>query len=199
MAVAALVAYVVYLVLAFGMRSVQQYRRTGDIGFRGVSGRPGSLEWWGGVLFVLAVLFGLAAPILQLAGVLSPLLDNAVVHVVGAVLAVAGIAGTLAAQQSMGASWRIGVDRAETTALVTTGAFGFARNPIFTAMIAAGAGIGALAPNPLAVGAVVALVAAIEIQVRAVEEPYLLASHGSAYRDYATHVGRFLPGLGRLA
>jgi len=34
--------------------------------------------------------------------------------------------------------------------------------------------------------------------VRAVEEPYLLDTHGDAYRGYATRVGRFLPGVGRL-
>ena len=40
---------------------------------------------------------------------------------------------------------------------------------------------------------------ALEIQVRLVEEPYLLRQHGDAYRNYAARVGRFVPGLGRLA
>jgi hypothetical protein len=38
----------------------------------------------------------------------------------------------------------------------------------------------------------------IEIQVRLVEEPYLHGVHGAAYTDYASGVGRFLPGIGRL-
>ncbi len=38
----------------------------------------------------------------------------------------------------------------------------------------------------------------IEAPVRAVEEPYLMRSHGEAYADYAASVGRFLPGLGQL-
>jgi protein-S-isoprenylcysteine O-methyltransferase Ste14 len=46
---------------------------------------------------------------------------------------------------------------------------------------------------------VAALVLALEIQVRLVEEPHLLRAHGSAYGEYASRVGRFVPGLGRLA
>ncbi|AIG80398.1 Putative membrane protein [Amycolatopsis japonica] len=110
MAAVALLVYLTYLGLAFGMRSWQQYRCTGDVGFRGVSGRPGSLEWWGGALFAVAVVLGLVAPALQLASVVGPwaVLDAAGVHVLGLLLTLAGVVGTLAAQQSMGTSWRIG-------------------------------------------------------------------------------------------
>lgn len=40
--------------------------------------------------------------------------------------------------------------------------------------------------------------AGIQMQVRAVEEPHLLATHGQAYAHYAARVGRFLPWIGRL-
>jgi protein-S-isoprenylcysteine O-methyltransferase Ste14 len=46
--------------------------------------------------------------------------------------------------------------------------------------------------------AVAVLLVSIQVQVRAVEEPYLLRVHGPAYADYAARVGRFLPGVGRL-
>jgi protein-S-isoprenylcysteine O-methyltransferase Ste14 len=46
-------------------------------------------------------------------------------------------------------------------------------------------------------GAVV-VAAALELQVRYVEEPYLLRAHGDAYRAYASRVGRFVPGVGLL-
>ncbi|UUV28685.1 isoprenylcysteine carboxylmethyltransferase family protein [Amycolatopsis roodepoortensis] len=200
MAAIALGLSLLYLLAAFGLRTLQHYRSTGETGFRGVSGRPGSLEWWGGALFVVALLLGLLAPILQLIGVLAPIpvLDTLPPRIAGLVLAGAGIVGTLAAQHSMGTSWRIGVDRAEVTGLVTTGAFAFARNPIFTAMIATALGLALLAPNLVALAGVVCLITAIEIQVRAVEEPYLLISQGQEYRDYAARTGRFLPTLGRL-
>jgi SAM-dependent methyltransferase len=40
---------------------------------------------------------------------------------------------------------------------------------------------------------------ALEVQVRLVEEPYLLRTHGRAYAEYGARTGRFVPGLGRLA
>ncbi|SDN31956.1 Protein-S-isoprenylcysteine O-methyltransferase Ste14 [Lentzea albidocapillata subsp. violacea] len=189
---------VVYLALAFGWRSWAQWRATGSTGFRGIRGRVGSVEWWGGALFALSLVLGLVAPALQLADVMSPVhaLDGRVGHVAGVVLSVGGIAATLAAQRVMGASWRIGVDPAESTALVTDGLFAHVRNPVFTAMIMTGAGLTALAPNVIALIALVALVVAVEIQVRVVEEPYLLRTHGQAYATYASRAGRFLPGVG---
>lgn len=200
MAVLALGLYAVYLALAFGWQSWAQWRATGSTGFRGIHGRVGSLEWLGGALFVFSLVLGIAAPALQLVGVLTPItvLDGRLGHVLGAVFAVGGIIATLVAQRAMGASWRIGVDQAESTALVTNGLFAYVRNPIFTAMIATGAGLAVLAPNVLAVVAFVALVAAIEIQVRVVEEPYLLRTHGEGYSEYTSRSGRFVPGLGRL-
>ena len=60
------------------------------------------------------------------------------------------------------------------------------------------AGLAALTPNLLALAGVAALLAALELQVRRVEEPYLLRTHGARYRRYAARTGRFLPGIGRL-
>src|SRR5690606_42135630 len=95
-------------------------------------------------------------------------------------------------------SWRIGVEQTEVTDLVVNGAYAWVRNPVFTAVIATGAGLALMTPNPVALTALVALVIAIEIQVRAVEEPYLLRTHGQRYRDYAARTGRFVPRIGRL-
>jgi protein-S-isoprenylcysteine O-methyltransferase Ste14 len=100
---------------------------------------------------------------------------------------------------AMGESWRIGVGEGERTALVTTGPFAVVRNPIFAAMLPASLGLALLVPNIAALVGFGALVLALQIQVRLVEEPYLLRQHGEAYRDYAARVGRFVPGLGRLA
>lgn len=43
-----------------------------------------------------------------------------------------------------------------------------------------------------------AVFVALELQVRVVEEPYLLRTQGPEYASYALRVGRFLPGAGRL-
>jgi protein-S-isoprenylcysteine O-methyltransferase Ste14 len=111
---------------------------------------------------------------------------------------VTGVAGTFADQFAMRASWRIGVDAGERTAVVTTGAFGWARNPIFTAVIATALGVTAMAPTVLGAAGCMVLVAGVEAQVRLVEEPHLRAAHGTAYRAYARSVGRFVPLVGRL-
>jgi protein-S-isoprenylcysteine O-methyltransferase Ste14 len=109
-----------------------------------------------------------------------------------------GIAATVYAQLEMGDSWRIGVDEQETTTLVHTGVFGRVRNPIYTAMFTFGLGIALVTPNLVACVGFVLLVSTIELQVRSVEEPHLLRTHGAAFRAYAAGVGRFIPGIGLI-
>jgi protein-S-isoprenylcysteine O-methyltransferase Ste14 len=109
------------------------------------------------------------------------------------------MASTLWAQLAMGDSWRIGVDERERTALVASGPFRLVRNPIYTSMLLGLGGVALLTPNWPAAVAVVALVAALELQVRLVEEPHLLRVHAETYRRYAAETGRFLPGIGRIS
>lgn len=200
MAIAALALYAAWAMLAFGWRSAVQQRRTGDSGFRGISGAPGSIEWSAGMLFVLAIGAGIAAPLVALAGALEPVgaLDHRWVAVLGVVVAGLGIVGTVAAQIGMGDSWRVGVDAGERTRLVSDGPFAWARNPIFTMMLVTAAGLMLMVPNLIALGGLAGLVVGIELQVRFIEEPYLSRVHGADYDGYAARVGRFLPGVGRL-
>lgn len=125
MATVALACYLLFGVLAFGWRTFVQLRRTGDTGWRGLSGRPGSAEWWGGVLFASAIALGFAATALALTETVEPIaaLNGAVAHVLGLVLFAAGLGGTLGAQLAMGVAWRIGVDERERTELVIGGPF----------------------------------------------------------------------------
>lgn len=196
----ALALYGVWFALAFGVRSWLQWRRTGSTGFRGVSGRPGSPEWLAGVGFVVALAAGAAAPVLEMTGAVEPFgpLNAGWVGALGAAAAVAGIAGTWVAQVSMGDAWRVGVDPAEDTELVSTGAFGVVRNPIFSMMLVTAVGLTLLVPDVVAVCGLVALIVALELQVRIVEEPHLAAMHGRRYREYAAGAGRFVPGIGRV-
>lgn len=192
----AIALYVVYLLVAFVVRTLIQVRRTGDSGWRGLSGRVGSAEWWAGVLFGVALLVGMAAPIAGAFGLDAVRwVDRPVINIAGVGLAVAGIALTLAAQLRMGSDWRIGVDATEQTNLVTDGLFAFVRNPIFTAMSLTGLGLTLMVPNAVAVAGFVALFVALQLQVRVVEEPYLRRIHGVAYARYEATVGRFVPGL----
>jgi protein-S-isoprenylcysteine O-methyltransferase Ste14 len=198
MATVALALYIAFGLLALGWRCWMQWRRTGSTGFQRISRGVSLLGLVGGVGFIVAMMGGLVAPLLQLFGVVSPLhiLDHRWVNVAGFALAVCGLAATLYTQLDMGDSWRIGVDTSETTTLVRTGTFRLVRNPIFAAMVVFTLGETLLAPNPVAIAVFAIFLAAVEVSVRTVEEPYLLDIHGDDYRDYTGSVGRFVPRIG---
>lgn len=200
MAVVALVLFGISLTLTFGVRIVLQVRRTGSTGVAGFAGDATPLERFAGVLFVAGLVAGAAAPVLALLDVLEPIpaLDGGAGHAIGIVLACGGLVLTFGAQLAMGDAWRIGVDPEERTELVTDGPFGLVRNPIYSAMIPTVLGLALMVPNVLAVAAFVSLVTALELQVRLVEEPYLLKVHGAEYASYAAQVGRFVPGVGLI-
>lgn len=200
MAVTALILFGVIGLLAGPLRIWLQYRRTGDTGVRQFSIPTGSTQWWGHWTMNLGVLLTwVVAPIAELAG-LGPLpgFEHPIVQILGIALAGVGIVGTLIAQLQMGASWRIAVDETERTALFTGGVFRMVRNPIFTGVVTALLGLTLMVPNLIAVVGLAAAVIGIQIQVRLVEEPYLRGLHGAAYDDYASRVGRFVPGIGRI-
>ncbi len=196
-ALVALLLEVVFFGLAFGWRSWVQWRRTGSTGFIRPRRGAGAAELVGSSGFVVALALLVAAPVADLADMARiELLDTTWAAAAGVALGICGVALTLVAQFAMGDSWRIGVDPATRTDLVTTGVFRSVRNPIFTAMIVATVGLVLLVPNPVSAAALLALIAALEVQVRLVEEPYLRTVHGPAYEAYLTSAGRFVPGVG---
>jgi protein-S-isoprenylcysteine O-methyltransferase Ste14 len=194
----ALILLVAWIGIITGLPSYLSLRRTGTI-HTVARGRRGSAPWWARVISSLGIVFAVAAPVAGLAG-LQPIapLDRDVVHLVGVVLVIVGIAITLTAQLAMGASWRGDVDPEARTELVTTGPFRLVRNPIFTGAATTALGLALMVPNVLAVAMLVCFAAAWEIQVRLVEEPYLRRVHGDAYERYGARTGRFVPGIGRL-
>ena len=196
-ATVALLLEVVFFALAFGWRSWVQWRRTGPTGFIRPRRGASTAELVGSSGFVPALVLLVAAPLADLAGMARiEVLDTAWAAAAGIALGVGGVALTLVAQLAMGDSWRIGVDLSTRTDLVTDGVFGSVRNPIFTAMVVATVGLVLLVPNPVSAAALLVLVAALEVQVRLVEEPYLRTIHGPAYDTYLTSAGRFVPGVG---
>jgi protein-S-isoprenylcysteine O-methyltransferase Ste14 len=196
----ALVLWAVFGLLGFIGRAAIQRVRTGSWGIHGISGSTGSAEWLGGVLFLAALGLTLAGPALESAGAIGSIeaLDGEGAHIVGIALFTVGLVATLGAQLAMGESWRVGVDESERTGLVTDGPFAIVRNPIYAGMLPAIAGLVLVAPSAPAVAGWIGLLLALELQVRAVEEPHLLRVHGDAYGRYAARVGRFVPGVGRL-
>jgi protein-S-isoprenylcysteine O-methyltransferase Ste14 len=196
----AIAMLVVFGGLAFFVRVAIQLRRTGSTGLIGLRAGAGPLEWLSGILFIAGMAMGVASAVLVLNDSLEPFdaLDVDGVHAIGIALAAAGGLAVFAAQLGMGESWRIGVSEDQGTDLVTGGWFSICRNPIYTAMIVGWFGLALMVPTWLGFGAVLVIALGLELQVRAVEEPYLLRTHGDEYRRYASGVGRFVPGVGRL-
>ena len=191
---------ILWFVSLFVFRTAIQWGKTGSTGLKGFRGHVGSLPWIAGVSVSLGLFLAMAAPVAALfhwpGGVL--LASRAPLHVVGALCVVVGTLAALVAQLSMGDSWRVGVDATETTELVRTGPFAWMRNPIFSFMGLSVFGLVLLVPNLLSCLAAALTLVGVQLQVRAVEEPYLKSTHGADYQDYASRVGRFLPGVGRV-
>jgi protein-S-isoprenylcysteine O-methyltransferase Ste14 len=61
-----------------------------------------------------------------------------------------------------------------------------------------GVGLTLLVPNAIALAGLAMIITGSQLQVRLIEEPYLHRIHGASYHKYASRVGRFVPGIGRL-
>jgi protein-S-isoprenylcysteine O-methyltransferase Ste14 len=191
---------VVFVVLTLFVRVAIQLRRTGSTGLIGLRKGAGALDWLSGILFIGGMAMAVVSLNLVLNDDLDPIdaLDVDGLHPVGIVLAALGGLAVFGAQLGMGENWRIGVSDQQHTDLVTGGWFSVCRNPIYAAMVVGWSGFALMVPTWLSLAAVVVIAIALELQVRVVEEPYLVRTHGNEYRAYALRVGRFVPGVGRL-
>ena len=197
MAIVALFLIVIWLGLVAGARSVLHARRTGRI----PSPPPidgNAARRWARLISAVGTILVLAAPVAELLGLPAfAAIDSPLTRWAGVGLAITGICAAWMAQSAMGDSWLPDADPSVATMLVTGGPFAIVRNPILSATVATVIGLALVVPNILAVLAVPAVVAGLELQVRLVEEPHLERVHGDAYRAYQRRVGRFLPGIGR--
>jgi protein-S-isoprenylcysteine O-methyltransferase Ste14 len=186
---------IIWFLTAFALRIGIHVHRHDDTGIRANAGPPFSLGWWARLLFTASTVVVATGPALAAGDLVQPVpvLDRGVIGWAGLILAATGMALTFWAQLAMGASWRIGVDPSERTALVTTGPFAVVRNPIFTTMALTGLGLTLMSPTVVGLSGLLGLIASLEVQVRAVEEPYLKKVHDAAYTTYAAQTGRFLP------
>ena len=198
MAILDLFLVAAWLGLVVAVPSAVHYRRTGQPPIRR-AGRPGGPARWVGVFTIVGIALAVASPVAELAGLpLFAPLDRSPTRWIGVALVVGGVIATLAAQAAMGESWRGDVDPDVRTPLVTSGPFRLVRNPILTSGAVVQVGLALVVPNVVSAAMLISFFAAIEMQVRLVEEPYLMRVHGTAYREYAARTGRFIPGIGRL-
>ncbi len=124
------------------------------------------------------------------------MLAQPVVWAAGVGLTLLGLLVAWLAQAQMGASWRFGVDHADTPPLVTSGIFAVSRNPIYLSIMLAAIGVFLLLGDALTLVLLVLAVSQLTVLVR-LEEAFLRTVHGAAYADYTSRVGRFLTLIGR--
>jgi protein-S-isoprenylcysteine O-methyltransferase Ste14 len=126
----------------------------------------------------------------------AKLVDSWPAKVLGAVLVSAAPVLYAAALRSLGASWRIGIDRIHPGPLMTGGLFAWSRNPIYAAfdLVPIGAFLihGRFVFLVLA-AALVALIHAVVLR----EERFLDVQYGQAFRAYCQRVGRYASWLPR--
>lgn len=151
---------------------------------------------YGSLLFLLVVPFAVTG---EVAKWTWPLADGARAWLlgVGMPLSMAGLALLLAAQVQMGSSWRLNIDREDPGPLLQHGLFRFCRNPVYlgVGIMVLGVAVGLL--SGLSLLMLGCLWTTLALQVRE-EEAFLAEYFGEQYLSYASRVGRFLPGLGRL-
>ncbi len=193
---AALALLILFFVVIVGVRVAVQTKRTGEHGLRPTKLQEPRIKLFADAFWLVVTLCFSGAVVLAWRGTLAPLVEPAPL-VVGIGVAGAGLALAFVAQLAMGDAWRIGLDAAERTTLVTSGPFGIVRNPIYSSVLLFLTGLALLVPNALMLAALPLAIVGVQLQVRLVEEPHLRVVHGDAYREYARRVGRLLPLIGR--
>ncbi len=180
MAAVALALYLLGLVVLFGVRCWVHHRRTGSSGFKGISGAPGSVEWWGGVLLVAAVMLD-RRRCSRLAT--DHRAGRSGCRVRGHRRCSVGHGGIVAHRGRRGgadrAGHRRGVRLGSQPDLLRHGRlpdWGRGDGPV-----ACQRGVGCRAHRGCAGSG------------PRVEEPYLYRTHGDAYRTYCARTGRFVP------
>jgi len=138
-----------------------------------------------------AVLLGVALDWLMPAYVLTALLTRNERIVIGVLLGAAGIALGLSGR---GTFVRLGTNvnpYKPSDVLVTTGIFGYVRNPMYVGLAFLVAGIGVALASDWTLVMLVAAALLIHFGVVKREERYLVAKFGDPYRHYMSTVPRY--------
>jgi len=187
---------IAYLAFAFFWRSFVVWKRTGVNPY--VLGKADTAHDFVGMLFRLTMVAIVAVVIINATShkayeYLTPIvwLERQALKYIGLLLLAVSFIWTLLAQAQMGNSWRIGIDSAAKTSLVTRGVFRLSRNPIFLGMRVTLLGFFLILPNAVTFATLLLGDVLMQIQVR-LEEEYLRRTHGEAYRKYCQRTRRWL-------
>lgn len=114
------------------------------------------------------------------------------VRVLGAGIAVIGVGVFIISVLTMQDSWRAGVSNTDQTELVTKGIYQISRNPAFLGFDLMYIGMALMFFNGLLLIVSVWTMVMFHLQIRFVEEVFLLETFGEAYLNYKNKVCRYI-------
>lgn len=118
-------------------------------------------------------------------------LENPLAQSFGLVLLACSLILIIVAQAHMGQAWRIGIDHANSGALITSGIFRWLRNPVFMGMRLSLLGVFMVDANGVTLALGLAGEILMQVEVR-LEEEFLAHRFGEAYRNYIHYTSRWL-------
>jgi len=190
MPVLAFCLYTIQIGCLLGLRFLRHQRKYGRFGL--ATELAPNLIGGGGILLA-GLLFALA-PWMQTVGVVRPIYLGTASLEIGLGLWLFGLVGAWWSQSVMESSWRFGVEfQSETTALITHGPFRRVRNPIYSFDLLSLLGLVLICPNIATIMSLLVVQMAFFVQVKYVEEPYLVATHGRSYLLWVADTWRFVP------
>lgn len=124
---------------------------------------------------------------------LSPIriIEVEIVQYIGMGMLLIALVWTIIAQENMKNAWRMGIDEAMETPLITNGLFAYTRNPIFVGLILGFGGLLLITPNTLTLVTFLLEFILIQIQIR-LEEEHLEKLHGQIYLEYKSKTRRLI-------
>ena len=121
---------------------------------------------------------------------------GAVITVVAGVFVAAGIVVAVFAGARLGGALTPSPIPREMAELATTGLYGLVRHPIYSALFLVSIGLALRGASVWHAVFLVALIVLISVKARA--EEAMLFDKFDGYGQYASRVGRFIPGVGRI-
>ena len=190
----ALFMTVLFFIVAVAAKIILHYRLTEDHGVRSSLKHSSKIAKFAGILLLGSFIGAIALSVLSFFDILQPGHSfGQWGDIIGIVLCLCGIVIVSVSQYQMGKHWRMGVDEAEVTELVSEGIYARIRHPIYAGLMAFGLGLFVLLPTLSMFIVLVIGYVSIELQVRAVEEPHMKNLHGEKYLDYMLRTRRYIP------
>ncbi len=142
---------------------------------------------------VILQLVLLAALVIEPVGSWWP--RNVLVLVIAAVLILAGLVVAVLGIVGLGPALTASPIPKEEASLVTNGLYGLVRNPIYSGLMIVGAGLVVYGASWWHLATWVALIVLLAAKAR--WEERMLGDAHPEFAEYASQVGRFVPGMGR--